>query len=119
MPQERPAVLFVRVTDVLDRSKAGRQAADELRARFVEARQRREAITDAVEGARFELDVARDIEGERARRRDQILQTARDAAEQIRKKRGARMVLDAGALLASADELDVTDEIIALLDKGR
>ncbi len=118
MPQERPAVLLVRVTDVLDRSMAGRKAAEELRARFVEARARRAAITDTVEGARFELDVARDLEAERGRRRDEILQAARVAAEQIRKKRGARLVLDAGTALAAASELDVTDEVIAAVDRS-
>ena len=117
MPHERPAVLLVRVTDVLDRSKAGKQAADELRARFIEARTKREAITDAVEGARFELDVARDLEGARARRRDQLLQQARAAAEKIRKKRGAHVVVDAGAVLASSTDLDITDEIIAAIDR--
>ena len=109
--------MLVRVTDVLDRSKAGQRAAEELRARFVEARKRRDGIKDPVEGAKFEIDVARDLESERERRRVELLASARVHAEAIRKQRGAQAVVDAGVVLAAASGVDVTDELIAALDK--
>ena len=108
--------MLVRVTDVLDRSQAGQKGAEELRARFLEARKRREGIKDPVEGTKFEIDFARELEGERERRRMELLVAARAHAEAIRKKRGAQVVVDAGSVLAAVDGVDVTDEVIALLD---
>ncbi|MBI1946789.1 MAG: hypothetical protein HYS27_13920 [Deltaproteobacteria bacterium] len=118
MPQGSAPVLLVRVTDVLDRSLAGKKAADELRASFVDAKKRRDAIVDPADGARFEAETARAIEGEREQRRAELLVKARAAAEAIRKKRGALVVLDAGAALAAAADLDVTDELISALDRA-
>ncbi len=109
--------MLVRVTDVLDRSRTGQQAAEELRARFVDARKRREGIKDPIEGAKFEIDVARDLEGERERRRGELLARARVHAEAIRKKRGAQLIVDAGSVLAATAGIDVTEELIAALDK--
>jgi Skp family chaperone for outer membrane proteins len=118
MPQAKASVLIVRVTDVLDRSKLGQKAAEELRARFVEARKRRESIKDAVEGTRFEIDFARELEGERERRRLELLAKARVHAEAVRKKRDAQVVVDAASVISAVDGIDVTDEVIALLDKA-
>lgn len=116
MPEGNVPVLVVRVTDVLDRSKHGVQAADVLRARFTDARRKREAISDPVEGARFETDFARELEAERERHRDALLTRAAALAETIRLRRGALVVVDASVVLAADTNADITGELIAALD---
>jgi Skp family chaperone for outer membrane proteins len=116
MPDGNAAVLIVRVTDVLDNTKAGKKSADELKTRFLAAKKKREGIKDAVEATKFEIEFARELEGERARKRDELLTKARAAAEKIRAKKKAQLVVDAASVLAFAGAIDITDEIIAALD---
>jgi Skp family chaperone for outer membrane proteins len=116
MPDRASAVLLVDLTAVLDRSRAGREAAAALEARFHAAREKRASLEGA-EAARFEIDSVRAIEAERARLRDELLARARVQCEHIRSQRGALVVIDRALTLAAASEArDVTDELIAALD---
>jgi Skp family chaperone for outer membrane proteins len=116
MPDRAFRVLIVSVTDILDRSKAGQEAAKALEGRFVKAKEKRATMTDAVEAAKFEIDAIREIEGERNRLRDALLVKARVAAEAVRVEKGADIVVDKSLALAADTGLDVTDEVLRRLN---
>lgn len=112
-------VLLVRVVDVLDRTREGRDGAAALEKQFTAARAAVTAMAAGPEQAAAEAKAVGEIESERARRRTALLERARAGAEQIRKQRGAQLVLDAGLALAFEGALDVTDELIAALDAAK
>lgn len=117
MPDRVVLVLCVNVPDVLDRSRAGKQAAAALEARFQAARQKRATLEEGVEAARFEIDAVREIEGERTRLREELLAKARRVCEEIRQEKGAALVVDRSVVLAWDPALDVTNEVLARLDR--
>lgn len=117
MPDRGFVVLTVNVLDVLDRSRAGKQAAAALEARFQAAKQKRAALAEGSEAARFEIDAVREIEVERGRLREELLAKARVVCEGLRTERKASLVVDRGLALAFDPALDVTDEVIARLDR--
>ncbi len=116
MSRPSAPVLFVRVIDVLDRTHAGTRAAATLSERFLQFKSQVAQLTDRVAAARADIDAARAIEAERDTLRQQLLVRVRVACEAIRVRRGAQLVVDAGATLASDGALDITADVIAALD---
>ncbi len=120
-------VLVVDLNRVLDESREGRAAAQQLQQRFA-------ALQAAVDklGARGASSAGRArsteaaselqsregaaIEDERGRLRAALLGRARPIIEAIARERGAAVVVDATAVIACAAAVDVTDEVLRRLD---
>lgn len=122
MPEARAPVstpvLLVRIVDVLDRTREGQQGARALEQRFASAREAVGKLPPGPERVAAEARAAGEIEAERSRLRDTLLARARAGAEVLRKKRGAQVVLDASLAVAFEGGIDVTEELIAVLDAG-
>lgn len=122
MPEARApvsnAILVVRIVAVLDSTREGKEGAAALEQQFAAARAAVEALPAGAERSAAEVRAVREIEAERARRREALLVRARAVAEKIRAQRGAALVMDAGLTLAMDAGLDITAEVVAALDKG-
>jgi Skp family chaperone for outer membrane proteins len=121
------SVLVVDVSRILDDSRAGRAAAQQLQARYDNARAAVDKLASrgstssgrarSVEAAgEFEANERAAIEAERVRLRSELLARARPIIEAIAKERGADVVVDAAAVITCAANVDVTDEVLRRLD---
>jgi Skp family chaperone for outer membrane proteins len=119
-------VLVVDLKRVLDESRPGREGAGALQAKFDEMKAQHEKLrsrgttergkreADAAAAA-FEADAARALEGERARLRADVLSRCRPIIAALMVERGADVVVDAAAVLASGAAVDVTDDVVKRL----
>jgi Skp family chaperone for outer membrane proteins len=121
-------VIVVDLKRLLDESKRGQVAAQELQARFDAARvsfERLSAKGTSSQGrqqaaevaAEFERDALRQLEEERARLRTALLDAARPLLASVMKERRAQVVLDARACLVVDDAIDITNELLRRLDE--
>ena len=108
-------MLIVDLARVLDESNFGKAAAKMLKAQFEAARKKRRTIKES-DYAAFDREATIAIEKERARFRQELLQKAQPIIVQIQKSRGADCVLHADALLSYSPAVDITDEVLRLLD---
>jgi Skp family chaperone for outer membrane proteins len=126
MSESTGAILVVDLDRVLDESAPGRAGARSLQARFDEARAKYEALAArgsstkgrqqaAETAAAWEREALKELEVERARLRQQVLDAARPALAALVVEKKARIVLDARACLVVADGVDVTAEVIRRL----
>lgn len=120
------AVLVVDLNRVLDESAPGRRGAALLQTRFDEARAQYDKLrargtsekgkreADAAAAA-FERNAGKSLDDERAKLRGELLTAARPIIAALMQEKKADLVVDAIAVLAVANALDVTDEVIKRL----
>lgn len=122
-----PAVLVIDLNRVLDESAAGKRGAAALSARYAALKEQHDKLQQkgasergkaaaAAAAAEFERNAQQELEGERARLRDEVLAKLRPIVAALLSEQKAEVVVDAAAVLASVGGVDVTDKAIARLD---
>ena len=120
------SILICNMARLLDECPAGLAASAALQARFDEAKARFEKLRDkgsSTSGKRqaeeaaasFQQEAIGEIEAERARLGQGVVDSLRPVIEAVRKEHGAAVVLDTRAALAFDAAVDVTDVVLARL----
>jgi Skp family chaperone for outer membrane proteins len=124
-------ILVVDLGTILDESRQGKEAAQQLSAEFQQAKAQYDALAqkaETLEGlpkaeaqaqmARIEADALNAIEGKRAKMRSDLLEKAQPVIDRIAKKKGADLVLERDlTLFRGANVTDITDQVLRSLDK--
>ena len=114
-------ILVLDMRRILDDSNAGRAAAQQLQARVLAARAEVEAAAKAgkLDDARaLEAKLGSTLDALRNELRDQVSARAQPIVQRLTRERQAQMVLERSAVLACDPALDITDIVMAEIDRA-